>query len=174
MRVIINFILIVVVATSCNKMKLTKETHVGANTFSCKINGEIFIPADIVTVAVDLEGLVANYIEDEGYLQLSAREPKRKDDDERSRSINIDASDLHLGEQLFGDSLMGQVSVNGIDLSEWYVGNTPGEGSLTITRLDTVENIISGTFSFKGQPRFNSDKTVSVTDGRFDIRYVEL
>jgi hypothetical protein len=42
-------------------------------------------------------------------------------------------------------------------------------GSITFTRLDSVNKIISGTFSFK-VPFQNCD-TLNFTDGRFDIHY---
>lgn len=40
-------LLLVVMGVSCKKDNnngLTPETQTGANTFSCKINGEIFVP----------------------------------------------------------------------------------------------------------------------------------
>src|SRR5687768_7102625 len=33
-----------VIWTSCKKDKLTKETQEGLNTYSCKVNGDVFLP----------------------------------------------------------------------------------------------------------------------------------
>jgi hypothetical protein len=49
--------------------------------------------------------------------------------------------------------------------------DTIQEYSLTVTRLDTEERIISGLFSFKG---ISGTDTINVTDGRFDVKFLKL
>jgi len=44
-------------------------------------------------------------------------------------------------------------------------------GSITITRLDTVQRIVSGTFSGNLYRPGTRTKSVSITDGRFDLHY---
>jgi hypothetical protein len=43
-------------------------------------------------------------------------------------------------------------------------------GQLVITRLDTVARIVAGTFEFTARAQ-DGPATVTVTDGRFDVRY---
>lgn len=43
-------------------------------------------------------------------------------------------------------------------------------GTLTVTRLDTVARIISGTYEFQAKEK-GGPATISVTDGRFDVKY---
>jgi hypothetical protein len=46
--------------------------------------------------------------------------------------------------------------------------------NLTVIKLDTIENLITGTFWFESSQRFpevNSEKKLYVTEGRFDFRY---
>ena len=60
------------------------------------------------------------------------------------------------------------------DVSEKaYYGYSPKgtKTTVTITKLDTVEHIIAGTFEGTLAQRTDSTKQVRVTDGRFDIKY---
>ena len=61
---------IFLISASCKKEKLTKETQIGANTFSCKINGVIHIPNDeAFSVRAIHTSLTLN--EDPSYFNLS-------------------------------------------------------------------------------------------------------
>ena len=42
-------------------------------------------------------------------------------------------------------------------------------GSVVVTRFDTVNHIISGTFAFSAASIDNSADPIQVTDGRFDV-----
>ncbi|GAB2545357.1 hypothetical protein GCM10027189_30150 [Rufibacter soli] len=53
---------------------------------------------------------------------------------------------------------------------DYYTTET-STGTLTITKLDRSHRIISGTFSFRAQNRYNLSEFVDVTDGRFDVKY---
>lgn len=55
-----------------------------------------------------------------------------------------------------------------------YITNTHYVGSITFTRVDTVNHIIAGTFAFTAENTDGSGETVRVTDGRFDINWVTL
>jgi hypothetical protein len=45
-------------------------------------------------------------------------------------------------------------------------------GQLTVTHLDSVAKIISGTFEFTAQKvRGEGPETVRLTEGRFDLQY---
>jgi len=58
------------------------------------------------------------------------------------------------------------------DSDEPYTTQERGSaGSITITRLDTVQRIVSGTFSGNLFRSGTRTKSVSITDGRFDLRY---
>lgn len=54
----------------------------------------------------------------------------------------------------------------------YYLTGPTATGQLTVTRLDTVAKIISGTFELTAQKvRGEGPETVRLTDGRFDVRY---
>jgi hypothetical protein len=56
----------------------------------------------------------------------------------------------------------------GINLMS-YQTNANATGELTITHLDTINLIVSGTFQFKAVSK--GGDTVRITNGRFDVHY---
>ena len=52
---------------------------------------------------------------------------------------------------------------------EW-ITSAAQTGSITITKLDTVAGIVSGTFQFNAENDIDATKTITVTEGRFDIK----
>lgn len=53
----------------------------------------------------------------------------------------------------------------------YYTDSGQHTGWVHITKLDTVNRIISGMFEFTAADRDNPSQTVRVTDGRFDMQY---
>ena len=51
-----------------------------------------------------------------------------------------------------------------------YNTNSTSIGSVTLTKFDKTNSIISGTFSFKAKN--NSGEIVTITDGRFDKKFI--
>ena len=49
----------------------------------------------------------------------------------------------------------------------------PNAGKVVITRLDTINHIVSGTFEFEAQETLQKQK-VSITEGRFDLNLKTL
>ena len=54
--------------------------------------------------------------------------------------------------------------------SEIYSADSLNIGSVNITRFDTINKIISGTFAFNAKLR-NGTEVVKITEGWFDIKY---
>ncbi len=53
--------------------------------------------------------------------------------------------------------------------NEW-ITNIQYTGKVEITRIDTVNNIISGTFEFSAINLYNTPQPITITDGRFDVK----
>jgi hypothetical protein len=51
-----------------------------------------------------------------------------------------------------------------------YITTTQYTGKVNIVRADTINKVVSGTFEFTGYDS-NTKRTISITDGRFDIKY---
>jgi hypothetical protein len=54
-------------------------------------------------------------------------------------------------------------------LDEWITSSTT-TGSVTITKVDAANHIVSGTFQFNAASIYNPSQVLSVTDGRFDLK----
>ncbi|WP_461485395.1 Riean_0653 family protein, partial [Pedobacter sp.] len=53
----ISLLLLTFFLAACKKEKLTKETQIGANTFSCLINGKLFVPKQALFSGEPLYGI---------------------------------------------------------------------------------------------------------------------
>jgi hypothetical protein len=54
-------------------------------------------------------------------------------------------------------------------INEW-ITTSEYTGSVTVTKADTVNRIIAGTFQFRAINSFGTPQPINVTEGRFDIK----
>ncbi|MDR1198944.1 MAG: hypothetical protein LBK94_08060 [Prevotellaceae bacterium] len=149
--------LLLLASFSCEKKEITAlppETQTGANTFGCYINGELFV-ADRDYTPFGRQHVGASYgqhfIENKkalvffgygesGVLSIEIIEPEKE--------VYMKAYLIHYRTE--------HLIYDGEDI-----------GTVYITKLDTVNKIVSG--KFNGE--FDIDDTnIKITDGRFDIK----
>jgi hypothetical protein len=174
----------ITIAGKCRKDKtpleqLPPETQTGANTFGCLVNGEVFKPG-----GAQLSGgsLSSNYQflgdgPNGGYhFRLSAA--KGSGNKQTAVGLFTDSLKIQGGKQYILESEENGKAYahysnlgNGTSQNEWFYGTKKGsfEGELLIRRLDTINQIVSGTFWFDAV-NANGQK-VQIREGRFDIRY---
>lgn len=79
--------------------------------------------------------------------------------------INIELKNFNMNKNSF--------SLKRTDEKQWVLkGNGRYdiyEGTFNISRLDTINDIIAGTFSFDAKDSVEN-KTIKITEGRFDLR----
>lgn len=153
--------------SSCKKEKLTKETQEGANTFSCKVDGKIYI-AQIQGVSFSgAKPIVVHNFQNDGFT-LSTID---------SRTGEAFSTKLLIQLQYLQTTGTYTLSLNR-NYAIYELNYTPGPryqtdanhtGTVNITRCDTINRIYSGTFSFTAIDK-NTNKVVKVTDGRFDVK----
>lgn len=170
------FIATTTISSKCKKdddqpAQLPPETTIGANTFGCKINGEVFVPKD----GRGKPGLFCQYV----YLGNGLG---------GGWFLNIPATNWQpnppIGVNIETDSLLiieGQTyrfkNSKGFPRAFFDNGNIyatliTDTGSLHITKHDQIRRILSGTFFFTGtNTSTSSGEKISVTEGRFDITY---
>lgn len=154
---------------SSNPMgQLPPATQTGEQTFGCLINGQPFVPPKFGNNAPR-----AFYQFVGGSYTLGISASKRNDGE--LISINLGCLDMPLIEERTY-SLLEFESEN--YFGEYYIGggiifsgssSTEIPGTLTITRFDPVNFIISGTFEFTVLD--NDDNEINITNGRFDMNY---
>jgi hypothetical protein len=167
--------------SQCNKENpeptLPPETTVGANTFGAIVNGEIWSfdkdKGDPIGASLALNDL----------LSLSAG---FDNDTDRRESISIAVFGVAVQVQSYffstdDSSVNGDFNYTNLDMLCIYNRsvneNTVFNGSLEITYLDKVRQIVSGRFEFEifidGEPRegTNACGVIKVESGRFDLKY---
>jgi hypothetical protein len=158
--------------------KLPPETHTGANTFGCLVNGQAFLPKGSFLGGAILQ---CNYIHinDGDYFVVQGN--INGNNPGSGTSVQVQTDSLAISENVtipllkyftpgFASGTYGQIlftssGVKSID----YRTNLTTTGQLHITYLDDVKQIVAGTFSFDA---INSNgEKVEVRNGRFDVYF---
>lgn len=161
---------------SCKKdvKELPAPTQTGANTFGLKLNGTMWVPKGFAGIPDD-NLLKARLLGD--VLIITAQN--------FSSSPTETQFDIHIK----GITGPGTFSLNTntgypndlttyayhvkrrlTPLEEW-ITSAAQTGSVTVSKLDTSAHIVSGTFQFNAENMTDASKTISVTEGRFDLKY---
>lgn len=147
---------------SCNKEKLTKPTQTGANTFSCKINGKVYVAKDNL-FAPGLSGGLTGFTANNYHFECEAAMYDGSKGGKSNYTI-----DIFCGPPISEGVVMihsGNVQSN--TNSSVYLINS---GSINFTHIDYLSRITSGTFSFTAVNFENPNDVITVTDGRFDMK----
>lgn len=152
---------------------LPPATQEGLNTFGCKINGKVWVPRVLpygITIR-DIDVLVSEKNMTGGVaITCTLVDPSLGLDEWMSMSGGKTyfkpgtrcGSDEHV-------SLLYR-SDDGQRFSSTYHLND--SNCVTITKIDTINNIISGTFKFTvHRDSINLNDKIEITDGRFDLKY---
>jgi hypothetical protein len=154
-------------SSSCEKENFTTlppETQTGANTFGCYINGELFV-ASSKYAPWGHSHIGAGYLRGMKLLTFGGYG--------KSGVLGIEIIDPKEG------VYMKMTRASFVPNDEWgrdcFLFGGKEIGEITLTKLDTVNCIVSGRFKFQGKcsdPLFNitGDSTVNITEGRFDIK----
>ncbi|WP_426669158.1 DUF6252 family protein [Mucilaginibacter sp. McL0603] len=173
---ILAFFSITFLSVSCKKQPvdqlslLPPATQTGANTFGCLVNGYALIPHNRSIVTGPL--LSCGYgLYSKGYLFNVTGGANVRSGNLATVSIQTDSLKISEGETvpLTKDYVPGYASGIYLENLQYHMTNDNARGQLTITHLDTINQIVSGTFYFNAVSA-NGD-TVKITNGRFDMHY---
>ena len=148
--------------------QLPPATQTGAQTFGCLINGEAFVPPSFGS---NSPSAFYQFVGGAYTLGISGGTGGGTE----LKSINLGCLDMPLIEEINYNLLE---FVTGNYFGEYYLGGGNGEiysttvnnpGTLTITRFDQDNFIISGTFEFTVVD--NDGNEINITNGRFDMNY---
>ncbi len=169
---IFTLLLITIGTMSCKKETLTKATQIGANTFSCKVNGVIHIPNNEAFGARAISTSLSKNENPISYniqilTNFSRKEPSENVYLTIYKVNEIGVYKMSGSEFRFGTYILG--IPNGLGGIK-YTSKTFNDGEVNITKLDLVNRIVSGTFWFEATIDNNPNEKVSITDGRFDLK----
>lgn len=152
--------------------QLPPETHTGANTVGCLINGQVFLPK---AEGINPEVNCFYQLVDGQYFFTMAFKDLRGTD---VKTVSVQSSRINL--QVGQNYILDKNPTENLDYtgcggtyrqstSNKFYTNTLKTGELKITKLDPSNSIISGTFWFDA---INSvGEIVEIRQGRFDWRY---
>jgi hypothetical protein len=174
----------VLLSSSCKKQKpvnpidqLPAATQEGKNTFGCLVNGKAFLPkGPSLSPILSCYYQYLNTSSSKGYFfGLSASDRSNPDNFSTigifTDSLKVfESSIISLTQKSIAGKAYGQYGIYVIgSSSKIFYTNSISTGQLRITKLDSLNQIVSGTFWFNAV-NSNGD-TFKVTDGRFDVHY---
>lgn len=160
--------------SGCDKgPELTPITQEGKNTFSCKINGKVWIPKGRGDIYVNIPPIDGGFYYDYsrnknfGNIKIFAHGGEGED---LELFLNTNATGIHLLDQntsftAFSPSNFGYFRTSN---KSTFLTSAKNTGKVTITKSDTVSGIISGVFEFAAGN--SKGELITITDGRFDIK----
>ena len=171
-RILTGLVIISHFFQSCEKRPipdvLPEFTTSGKNTFGCYINGEAYIP--VVRRFICCEGqpsaIITDYI---GYpvyeFNVSTIRAVDEEDTVNDAAVRINIMNPEKEAEYKVNYAIVKYNKN------YYYVDPVKKGSVRILKLDTVNHIISGKFTFKAYNSEDMTDSVSLTDGRFDLKY---
>jgi hypothetical protein len=176
MKSIVMILSCLVLVTSCKKNvdELPDATQSGANSFGLKLNGELWVPQKAVISGAPI--LEARY-SGTGGVFINARNfassPSETEFEIYLKNVSgpatIPLNQLTLKYPNQGASYGYYIKRKFMPENEWITSDQ-FTGSVVVTRFDTVNNIISGTFDFTAGSIDNTADPITITEGRFDIK----
>jgi len=158
-------LLSILLAASCKKDDLPKATQTGANMMAAKVDGKAWQTKACTSCIGGGTALSVNY-DDRIFFGISGQN--------RDQNIVITLVIKSLKStgvyELTTQTNNYVQFYNSKDIIKYYTSNT-NKGTITITKLDLANKIISGTFDFTAEDENNPANTIKVTDGRFDVKY---
>jgi hypothetical protein len=166
----------------CKKNKpaidqLPPATQTGAGTFGCLVDGKVFKPkGDLFSGSIASASYqYLNSSLSKGYF-FSVSATNTSTDFVKGISINTDSLPIKEGQTIILEkygkkgAAAGQFSIIGNDfIFHEYLTTFSEKGELKITKFDSLNRIVSGTFWFDA---INSNgEKVQVREGRFDMPY---
>ena len=163
----ISFTLLVLLFTiSCKKDDLPKATQEGKNMMAAKIDGKTWIKTACWSCIGAGSGLSASY----GNNFFSTRGEQFINKDNNNSVIGIFLVGNKLDEY-FANGGTNFIEFNDYAHNKFYITTKLSTGTITVTKLDFLKKIISGTFNGKVENKNDSNDIVSITDGRFDVTF---
>ena len=151
---------------------LTPVTQEGRNTFSCKVNGKVWIPngsSDWFGLDKAINGGFAGYgSNNPPTIYLRAYSTNKIGLHIFLKTIEVGIHELNqdthtIERYRFPENYGWYQGADGIG----FMTNPSQTGRVVITKADTISGIISGTFEFEGGNSLG--QKVKITDGRFDV-----
>lgn len=174
MKRILIALLPLIVLISCKKDvdELPPATQSGAHTFGAKVNGNLWVPQGFGGLPANdiLEGVMAG---NDVIIRARNFASSPNETEFQLTIYNVTAPGVYpLNTTVThpnGTSSYGYYVKRNVTPQDEWLTSAIHTGSVTITRVDIPNKVVSGTFQFNAGSIYNAG-VLSVTEGRFDVR----
>ena len=146
---------------------LPEITETGANTFGCLVNGALFLPFKN-TFNIYLREMDVSYYPGTGLLNITGNQISSDRYILKAVSLSADGV-LEPGTYTLRQAFYSDVDTMSCNPSGHFNLDSTLDNTLTITRFDTENRIVSGLFNFTASA--NDCPPYEITEGRFDLLY---
>lgn len=154
---------------------LPPATQEGKNTFGCKVNGEVWVPrVDIRSFDPTRHAKIATLYEKNGSGSGNVTCNLLDYDSKQDEWLQVSFGPTFFQTIKNCGPTVGVGALLNTSSGKWYSSkfHNSSDNCVNITRLDTVNNIVSGTFHFVlFRDSINLNDKIVVSDGRFDMPY---
>ena len=163
---------LLLLACKKNVSELPEATQTGAHTFGAKVDGAFWVPKGFGPFPAN--DILESHFRPGSDFVINARNFSSSPT-ETEFEIYIDGATgpgvypLN-SERNAGGSYAYYVKRTMTPSNEW-VTNAQYTGAVTITKIDSVNRFVSGTFYFNMINLYNNPQPLAVTEGRFDVKY---
>ncbi|MBL7780923.1 MAG: hypothetical protein JNM22_06875 [Saprospiraceae bacterium] len=152
---------------------LPAATQTGVNTFGCEIGGEVWVPR-VPILTITYTDITSTVFEKDNSGSGSVTCYLVDIEKQQDNRLQITFPPTYFQSVRNCDPTPGVFAQFRDSNGELYQSNyhPSPENCVTITHIDTVQNIVSGVFNFivYNNATDLNDK-ISITDGRFDLKY---
>ena len=155
-----------------DEVLLPKATTEGLNTFGCKLNGEVWLPRKgfgLINNPPIIEAYYTKVKEVKSFNMVFLQGVNEKEIRlVTNELLKIGKYQFLKNSPFFPEEYLTSYSGNYVD--DKYVLFSSATNELTITKIDTVQGIVSGSFQvdLKG---LKNGEIIKLTEGIFDIKY---
>jgi hypothetical protein len=174
MKIVPLLFLVFIVACKKEVNELPPATQTGANTFGCKIDGDMWVPQknSIFPGAsiLDAKQMPNNdlYINARNFAN-SPNETEFEIFIKEMTGTGVYQLNTTMAGPASTSSYIYFVKRNVTPENEWMTSSTY-TGTVTITTYNTTERYVSGTFQLQAINLYNAPHPLTISEGRFDVR----
>ncbi|MCE7040812.1 DUF6252 family protein [Dyadobacter sp. CY312] len=161
----------------CDKgPELTPISQEGKNTFSCKVNGKVWIPDGTGDIFVNIKPIYGVYyynsLIDTIYVNIETNSSSGEQVQLFLRTFDVGVHMLDDDTQVTGSSFYPKNYGFYSFKHKNYITSKEHTGSITISKSNISSGILSGTFEFTATSA--TGESVHITEGRFDLNHKTL
>ena len=153
--------------------ELPPATQTGANTFGAKVDGKLWVPQGFGPFPAN--DILEARFSGANAIIINARNFSSSPTETEFEILITGVNDLgtyllNNNVTLPASSSYGYFVKRTLTPENEWITSSSNSGSVTITKLDMANRIVSGTFQFTALNLYNTPQPISVTEGRFDLK----